>query len=138
MEILVFDFIKKLDISEVTKIADARVKEDIKYNLSGMSLEEMAELFNMLSAEDDIDIDIDEIMNRDIEDDDNDIEDDDETYRVVLEEVNNFPSVASGKDFMKAIDHISKETGIDNPGIWWDVLENCLAKRLGRRNNCLA
>ena len=120
MEILIMEFKRTLNIDEVIEISDRLVREGLESDLEGMSPEE-----------------IDELISETISDDDDNTTAED-IYMPVLTEVNNFPAVATGEDPVKAVQRISEATGIDNPGLWWEVLEQCLALRIGRRNNCLA
>ena len=124
MEIMVMKYAKTLNIDEVTEIADKLVREGLKIDLEEMDPEEINELLETIS-----------------DDDENDNSDDDtaeDIYRPILNEVNNFPAVATAEDFVRSIQNMSAATGIDNAGLWWEVLEECLALRIGRRNNCLA
>ena len=124
MEIMVMKYAKTLNIDEVTEIADKLVREGLKIDLEEMDPEEINELLETISN-----------------DDENDNSDDDtaeDIYRPILNEVNNFPAVATAEDFVRSIQNMSAATGIDNAGLWWEVLEECLALRIGRRNNCLA
>ena len=52
--------------------------------------------------------------------------------------VNNFPADFNVQDFVNAVETLVKETACDNKGLWWEVLETCLAERVGRKNNCLS
>ena len=124
MEIMVMKYARTLNIDEVTEIADKLVREGLKVDLEEMDPEEINELLETIS-----------------DDDENDNSDDDtaeDIYRPILNEVNNFPAVATAEDFVRSIQNMSAATGIDNAGLWWEVLEECLALRIGRRNNCLA
>ena len=124
MEIMVMKYARTLNIDEVTEIADKLVREGLKVDLEEMDPEEVNELLETIS-----------------DDDENDNSDDDtaeDIYRPILNEVNNFPAVATAEDFVRSIQNMSVATGIDNAGLWWEVLEECLALRIGRRNNCLA
>lgn len=119
MQIYAMEYAKTLTIDEVTEIADKLVREGLEIDLEEMEPEEINELLESISDAEEID-------------------DDEEIYKVVLDEVNNFPAVATAEDFVKAINNISTVTGIDNAGLWWEVIEECLALRIGRKNNCLA
>ena len=124
MEIMVMKYARTLNIDEVTEIADKLVREGLKIDLEEMDPEEINELLETI-----------------YDDDENDKRDDDtaeDIYRPILNEVNNFPAVATAEDFVRSIQNMSAATGIDNAGLWWEVLEECLALRIGRRNNCLA
>lgn len=124
MEIMVMKYARTLNIDEVTEIADKLVREGLKVDLEEMDPEEINELLETIS-----------------DDDENDNSDDDtaeDIYRPILNEVNNFPAVATAEDFVRSIQNMSTATGIDDAGLWWEVLEECLALRIGRRNNCLA
>ena len=143
MSIIKFTFIKNLTPEEVTKICSVEVRDSLRCDMANMSPDEIRELFDDISSKDSEFPDFEEILERgdDFEDDfedDAEITDEDiETYRQVYEEVNNFPAWATGDDFLRAIDRIIESTGIDNVGLWWDVIEACLAARVGSSLNYL-
>ena len=141
MSIIKFAFVKNLTPEEVTKICSAEVRDSLRCDMANMDPDEIRQLFDDLSSEDSEFPDFEEILEResveDFEDDEEITEEDLETYRQVYEEVNNCPAWATGDDFLKAIDRIIEATGIDNVGLWWDVIENCLAKRVGSQLNYL-
>ena len=142
MSIIKFAFVKNLTPEEVTKICSAEVRDSLRCDMASMSPDEIRELFDDISSEDSEFPDFEEILEReddfeDFEDDEEITDEDIETYRQVYEEVNNFPAWATGDDFLRAISRIIEATGIDNVGLWWDVIETCLAKRVGSQLNYL-
>lgn len=120
LQVMAFDFTCELTFDEVSEIASDVMKEGLMAEALIMGEEE----FNDFVEEELADYDEEE-----------DIEAD-EMFAAVMEEVNSFPAIATAKDFAERIDRLCKM--INNPPLWYEVIENCLAKRVGRSGNCLA
>lgn len=120
MEVLAMSFKRKLSLEEVTEITSEVIKEYLAQDALLMGNEE----FQTIMEE--------ELRDYDEESDTTS----DEMYEMFATEVNNFPEIAVGDDFMQVINKMGHY--INNPGLWWDAIEYCLAKRVGRSGNCLA
>lgn len=122
MQIFAMKYERELSLAEVTEIAGNVMKEFIATETANMDEDEIGDFINETLEDYDEDADVET----------------DEMFEAVLGEVNNFPAVATAEDFVKAIRIISDVSGINNSGLWWEVIEECLALRIGRKNNCLA
>ena len=122
MQIFAMKYERELSLAEVTEIAGNVMREFIAAETKDMNEDEIGDFINETLEDYDEDADVET----------------DEMFEAVLDEVNNFPAVATAEDFVKSIRIISDMSGIDNAGLWWEVIEECLALRIGRKNNCLA
>ena len=56
----------------------------------------------------------------------------------IAQVINEFPEFVGPDELIGTVKFFEETTGVIESGFWWELIEYCLAKRIGSSKNCLA